>query len=114
MTDLIADVGSGGVRLGSVKTPKLHLETGSGGSDVELLMAPDDVSIEAGSGGVTLRVPASTGATVDIETGSGGIDSDFEVRLSKFERHALHGTIGSGKGRIRIESGSGTIRLIKI
>ncbi|MEO8335004.1 MAG: DUF4097 family beta strand repeat-containing protein [bacterium] len=113
VTELVADVGSGGVRLSGVKTPKLHLETGSGGSDVELLSAPDDVSIEAGSGGVTLRMPATTNATVDIETGSGGIDTDFEVKMSRIERRALRGTIGSGKGRIKIESGSGTVRLMK-
>jgi hypothetical protein len=113
VTELVADVGSGGVRLSGVKTPKLHLETGSGGSDVELLSSPDDVSIEAGSGGVTLRMPASTNAMVDIETGSGGIDTDFEVKMSRVERRALRGTIGSGKGRIKIESGSGTVRLMK-
>lgn len=113
VTELVADVGSGGVRLSGVKTPKLHLETGSGGSDVELVSSPDDVSIEAGSGGVTLRMPAATNATVDIETGSGGIDTDFEVKMSRIERRALRGTIGSGKGRIKIESGSGTVRLMK-
>lgn len=113
VTELAADVGSGGVRLSAVKTPKLHLETGSGGSDVELLSQPDDVSIEAGSGGVTLRMPASSSAVVDIETGSGGIETDFDVKLSRVERRALHGTIGTGKGRIRIESGSGNVRLIK-
>jgi lia operon protein LiaG len=113
VTELVADVGSGGVRLSGVKTPKLHLETGSGGSDVELLAQPDDVSIEAGSGGVTLRMPAAASASVDIETGSGGIDTDFEVKLSRIEKRALRGTIGTGKGRIRIESGSGNVRLMK-
>jgi lia operon protein LiaG len=113
VTELVADVGSGGVRLSGVKTPKLHLETGSGGSEVELLSQPDDVSIEAGSGGVTLRMPAATNASVDIETGSGGIDTDFEVKLSRIEKRALRGTIGTGTGRIRIESGSGNVRLMK-
>ena len=113
VSELVADVGSGGVRLSGVKTPKLHLETGSGGSDVELLSEPDDVSIEAGSRGVTLRMPATTNASVDIETGSGGIDTDFEVKMSRIERRALRGTIGSGKARIRIESGSGNVRLMK-
>ena len=113
VSELVADVGSGGVRLSGVKTPKLHLETGSGGSDVELLSEPDDVSIEAGSGGVTLRMPATTNASVDIEAGSGGIDTDFEVKMSRIERRALRGTIGSGKARIRIESGSGNVRLMK-
>ncbi|MEP6620627.1 MAG: DUF4097 family beta strand repeat-containing protein [bacterium] len=113
VTELTADVGSGGVRLAGVKTPRLHLETGSGSTDVELLSQVDDVSIEAGSGGVTLRLPSALSAAVDIQTGSGGIDTDFEVKMSRVERRALRGTIGGGKGRIRIESGSGSVRLIR-
>jgi lia operon protein LiaG len=113
VTELVADVGSGGLRLGAVKTPKLHLETGSGGSDVELISAVDDVHIETGSGGVTLRIPSSTGAMFDIETGSGGIDTDFDVKVARVERRALHGTVGDGRGRIHIEAGSGTVRVIK-
>jgi hypothetical protein len=113
MREIVADVGSGGVRLAGVKTQKLHLETGSGGSDVELLTPPDDVQVEAGSGGVTLRLPAALNATLDIETGSGAIDTDFEVKVSRLERRALRGTVGDGHGRIRIESGSGNVRLLK-
>jgi hypothetical protein len=113
VTELTADVGSGGIRLAAVKTPRLHLETGSGGSDVELLSPVDDVHIEAGSGGVTLRMPAGTGATFDIETGSGGIDTDFEVKVNRMERRALHGTVGDGRSRIKIEAGSGTVRVLK-
>jgi DUF4097 and DUF4098 domain-containing protein YvlB len=113
MREIVAEVGSGGVRLAGVKTQKLHLETGSGGSDVELLTPVDDVTIEAGSGGVTLRLPPALNATLDIETGSGGIDTDFEVKVSRMERHALRGTVGDGRGRIRIESGSGNVRLLR-
>lgn len=111
--ELTADVGSVGVRLSAVKTPRVHLETGSGGSDIELLGPVEDIQVEAGSGGVTLRLPASLGATVDVETGSGGIDSDFEVKVSRMERHALHGTVGDGRARVKIEAGSGTVRLLK-
>jgi hypothetical protein len=62
---------------------------------------------------VTLRLPAATGARVDVETGSGGIDTDFEVHVARMERRALHGTIGDGHGRIRVEAGSGMVRLLK-
>jgi lia operon protein LiaG len=113
-TELTADVGSGGLRLSAVKTPRLHLEAGSGGSEVELLSPIEDVSVEAGSGGVTLRLPASTGASFDIETGSGSIDTDFEVKVQRMERHgSLRGTVGDGRGRVRVEAGSGTVRILK-
>lgn len=110
---LTAEVGSGGVRLASVRAPRVRLETGSGGSDIELLGTIADVSVEAGSGGVTLRLPPATGAAVDIETGSGGIVTDFDVRVQRMERRALRGTMGDGSGRIRVEAGSGTVRLLR-
>ena len=113
VTELVAEVGSGGLRLSGVKTNRLRAEAGSGGSDVELLAAAPDVAMEGGSGGVTLRLPESTSAAVDIEASSGSIQSDFEVKTARLERRELHGTIGSGTGRIRIESGSGTVRLVK-
>ena len=113
VTELEAEVGSGGVRLSGVKTPRLRVETGSGGTDIELLAPVQDVEIDAGSGGVTLRLPAGLGATFDVETGSGGIDTDFEVRVQRMERRALRGTVGDGRARVKIEAGSGTVRLLK-
>ena len=113
VTELVVEAGSGGVRLSGVKAGRLRVETGSGGSDVQLLAAVTDVAMEAGSGGVTLRLPENTSAAVDIEASSGSIQSDFEVRTARLERRELHGTIGSGEGKIRIESGSGTVRLVK-
>ena len=111
--ELEVEVGSGGVQLSRVNASRFRLEAGSGGSDVELLGAPQDVFVESGSGGITLRMPANVGADVDIESSSGGIQSEFEVRATRFERGELKGTIGSGGGRIRIESGSGRVRLLK-
>ncbi|MEO6529143.1 MAG: DUF4097 family beta strand repeat-containing protein, partial [Gemmatimonadaceae bacterium] len=113
VTELEAETGSGGIKLTGVKTNRLRVETGSGGSDVELLTATRDVEIETGSGGVTLRMPPSTSAAVDIETGSGGIETDFEVQQTRIERHAVRGKIGSGSGRIKIEAGSGRVHLVK-
>lgn len=111
--ELAADVGSGGIRLGRVRATNLSIDTGSGGAELELLSNIEEMKIESGSGGVTLRVPASLDAEVDIETGSGGIDTDLPVKVTKWERRHLIGTIGNGRGRIHIESGSGAVRLIK-
>ena len=113
VSELSADVGSGGVRLAGVRTPTLRLDAGSGRSEIELLAPVDAVTIESGSGGVTLRLPASLDATLDVETGSGGIDTDFEVVVQRKERGTLRGTVGKGRGRIRIEAGSGAVRLLR-
>jgi lia operon protein LiaG len=110
---LKADVGSGGMRLSRVKASIVKVDAGSGGIDVDLASTVDEMIVDAGSGGVTVRLPATQGADVDIETGSGGIESDFAVQTTRFGRNHLRGQIGNGRGRIRIESGSGRVRLIK-
>lgn len=110
---LSADVGSGGVRLMRVKAPRVEVDAGSGTTELELLGNVEELKVDAGSGGVTVRLPASVGAEVDVETGSGGIDTDFDVKLTRFERRHMVGRIGDGRGRIRIESGSGSVRLLK-
>lgn len=110
---LSADVGSGGIRLSGVKASRVSLDTGSGGTDVELLTDVEDVNVDAGSGAVSLRLPAAAGAEVEIETGSGGIETDFPIEVSRWERNYLRGKLGDGKGRIRIDSGSGRVRLLR-
>ena len=110
---LKGDVGSGGMRLTRVKAAHVNLDAGSGGIDLDLASTFDELYVDGGSGGVTVRMPATQGADVDIETGSGGIESDFAVQTTRFGRQRLRGQIGDGKGRIRIESGSGRVRLLK-
>jgi lia operon protein LiaG len=110
---LSADVGSGGIRLSGVKASRVSLDTGSGGTDLELLTDVDDINVDAGSGPVSLRLPAGAGAEVEIETGSGGIETDFPIQVSRWERNYLRGRLGDGKGRIRIDSGSGRVRLLR-
>ncbi len=110
---LKVDIGSGGLRLDRVKAPDVSVDAGSGGIDLSFLSVVENLVAEAGSGGVTLRLPASQGGDIDIETGSGGIQTDFAVTTQRFERSHIRGRIGEGHARIRIEAGSGTIRLLK-
>jgi DUF4097 and DUF4098 domain-containing protein YvlB len=113
VADLKADVGSGGVRLDRVRATQVAVDAGSGSTELELLSTVDRMKVEAGSGGVTIHLPASQSANVDIETGSGGIDTDFDVQITRFERRHMIGRIGDGRGQIHIESGSGSVRLLK-
>ena len=110
---LKVDVGSGGIVLDRVASTRVAVDAGSGRTDLSFTQPIEDLSVDAGSGGVTVRLPAAQGAEVDIETGSGGIDSDFAVQTTRLSRDHLRGQIGDGKGRIKIESGSGSVRLVK-
>ena len=62
---------------------------------------------------ITVRAPAGLGATVDIETGSGGIDLDFPLEVRSVRRDEVHGTIGDGRGQIRIDTGSGSVKILR-
>ena len=65
------------------------------------------MNVETGSGDVTLKVPPTLGAEVDIETSSGDIETDFEVAVTRHARDHMTGRIGEGGGRSRSRRGRG-------
>jgi hypothetical protein len=86
-----AHTGSGNIKAGGTAAGPWHIETGSG-----------SVEIWTGNGGISL----------DAESGSGGIHSDREIATQgSLERHHVTGKIGGGGPTIRIQTGSGTIRI---
>ena len=106
------DTGSGGVELLRVGSADVFVDTGSGSVEVEITTDIDRLEVDTGSGSVTVRMPADVGATVEVETGSGGIDVDLPLRIRSVRRDYLRGEIGDGRGRIVIDTGSGSIRLL--
>ncbi len=111
---LMIDTGSGDVTASSVRANDVKIDTGSGNVRLDLLADLRALDVDTGSGDVTINVPADLGAEVDIETGSGDIDlQNVTVRTTRLERDHLTGEIGDGKGRIRIETGSGGVRLVR-
>lgn len=113
-TRLMVDTGSGGITLDGVSAQTVSLDTGSGSIDLRLTHSPQSIDVDTGSGGVTLRAPGTLGARVEMETGSGSIESDFPITVTRHSRDHVSGTIGDGKGRITIETGSGSIRLVRL
>lgn len=107
------DTGSGRIRLASSAAPDVRLDTGSGSVEAHLTDDVDRLVVDTGSGSVTVRLPENLGAELDVETGSGGIEVDFPVMVTRRARDELHGAIGDGRGSIRIDTGSGGIRILK-
>lgn len=109
--ELRLDTGSGRVSLRDVKTRELALDSGSGSVEIDLSSDVDRMEVDAGSGSITIGVPPSLGAEVLIETGSGGIDVDVPITMTRSGRRSLEGRLGDGRGRMAIETGSGGVRI---
>ena len=112
--ELHVETGSGNITVTGAKANDLAFETGSGDVDVALTATFNGLSIETGSGNVTLRVPPTIGAEVDLDTGSGEFDlGGITIQVRRLEEDHITGTIGDGRGRLSIETGSGNVRLVK-
>lgn len=107
------DTGSGSIALRRSSAREVRLDTGSGSVEADLTADIDRLVVDTGSGSVTVRLPARLGARLAIETGSGGIHTDFPVMVTRRARDELHGEIGDGRGSIEIDTGSGSVRLLK-
>ena len=110
---LRVDTGSGRIDLERVDSDDILLDTGSGGVRLQLVSDLTDLDIDSGSGSVTVWLPELVGAEVHIETGSGGIEVDFPVQIRRYSRDQFEGSLGDGEGRIRIDTGSGRVRLAR-
>jgi len=108
---ILIDTGSGSIALERSSGRDVRLDTGSGSVTAELTSELERLLVDTGSGSVTLHLPADLSAELAIETGSGGIDVDFPLMMTRRARNELHGTIGDGRGRIVVDTGSGSVRI---
>ena len=105
-----AGTGSGTIRLQGV-TGGLFAETGSG--DIEVGGQPGDGwKLETGSGSVTLNTGHGSHFNLDASTGSGDVHSDPPLLThGSTDRHHITGEINGGGPTVRIETGSGDVRI---
>ena len=114
-TNVHLETGSGDIDATSTSGDELWFETGSGAVEVALVAPFSSVHIETGSGNVTLSVPPTIGAEVDLDTGSGDIDlGGLTLQVRRIEHDHVHGTLGDGKARVSVETGSGDVHLQKL
>jgi DUF4097 and DUF4098 domain-containing protein YvlB len=68
--------------------------------------------IDTGSGGIRLRLPPEVSAAFQADTGSGSISVDLDgVELGRKQRREARFTVGDGDSRVRLSTGSGSIRI---
>jgi DUF4097 and DUF4098 domain-containing protein YvlB len=108
--DVKAQTGSGGIKLRGV-TGGLYAETGSG--DIEVTGQPGTSwKLETGSGSITLDTGGRAKFSLDATTGSGSIHSDPPISThGSLERHHITGDVNGGGPIVRVETGSGDVRI---
>lgn len=107
--DVRTETGSGGIELHDIHGA-LRAHTGSGSIKVEGTPS-GPWQLETGSGGVEFW-SGNSAFTLDASTGSGGIHSDREMLTQGVAgKHHLTGKIDGGGPTVRIETGSGSIRI---
>ncbi|MEP6571214.1 MAG: DUF4097 family beta strand repeat-containing protein [Gemmatimonadota bacterium] len=109
--DLKVDTGSGTIELVGIQAPNINLDTGSGDITLDLISDIEGLKIDTGSGDVRLSVPENLGAELHIETDQNNIDIGFPIQLIRKDEDGIIAKVGDGRGSIRIETGSGEVRL---
>jgi hypothetical protein len=107
--DVNAETGSGNIELRNLHGG-LHAHTGSG--NIKAAGAPStDWRLETGSGNIDF---SSGGAafTLEAHTGSGSIHTDMEMLTQgSTDHHHVSGKINGGGPTVRMDTGSGDIRV---
>ncbi len=105
---------SAGTGSGSIELRNLHggLRAHTGAGSIKVAGAPAGPwRISTGSGSVEVWT-GNAGLTLDAGSGSGSVHSDREITTQgTLERHHLNGKIGGGGPLVKIETGSGSIRI---
>ena len=107
--------GNGRVNVSTSDGP-VEVHTGNGSIDVQMtqLKARDDMSFSTGSGSVRVKLPAGYNGELDASTGSGQIDSEFELKIQgRMDPRRVRATIGTGGPRLKMSSGSGRLEILK-
>ena len=107
--DVRAWTGSGNIELRNLRG-SLYAHTGSGNIKASGTPAAD-WKLETGSGNVELW-PGSAALTLEASTGSGNVHTDQEMLThGSSDHHHVSGKINGGGPTVRIETGSGDIRV---
>jgi hypothetical protein len=108
---LRVDTGSGSVRATALAVEEVAVDTGSGAVRLDIArLGPGGCRVDTGSGAIDLALPQDASAVVHAETGTGAIRyTSAEDNLSADDEVSFR--IGDGGPELRLETGSGEIRI---
>ncbi len=108
--DVKASTGSGGIELHGIDGA-INVSSGSGSVEVDGRQAGTWI-IDTGSGSIRVDLPDDAAFELDAESNSGSIVVDFPVTVQgKISKRHLRGEVRGGGDLLRIDSGSGGIKV---
>lgn len=113
---LLVDTGSGSVSAQAIDADSVSVDTGSGSVLLALeRLGTGHFDVDTGSGAITLLLPESASADFAADTGSGGIDLDLrDAQVLHREHDEIRFRLGSGSASVRLDAGSGGIRVARL
>jgi len=108
------DTGSGDVVARNITARRGVADTGSGSVDLAYTNGAviEDLLIDTGSGDAKIMLPTNPNVRLSLETGSG--ETTVQRAGAMYERRDSDGAVlrfGEGRGRIRIDTGSGDVTI---
>jgi hypothetical protein len=106
---------NGGIEVASSGTVEARTVNGSIKAATGSASWSGALDFQTVNGSITLTLPAGAGATVSAETVNGDVSSDFPlaVEAGRWGPKSVSGTIGSGGGRLNLETVNGGISIRK-
>lgn len=88
----------------------------SSSGDLDVMIIPvgeKEFILNTSSGNVKLHymTPQAYGFLLDVNTCTGSIRGDLDIRLDKITRQTLKGIVGSGKSKVIVETSSGNVEI---
>ncbi len=110
-----AESGDGHVRVRG-RLDMLTLHTGDGGIEADVLPGSKMNSswrVETGDGSVTLRLPSTFGADLELHTGDGSISMDLPAAAGVSGKHDkdMHARLNGGGSVFSVRTGDGSIHI---
>jgi hypothetical protein len=102
---------NGGVRGREISGP-IAASTTNGGVDLDLTKIGGDVKLECTNGGIHLRMPADSKATISASLSNGSIAvNGLSIDTTESSRRRLEGRLNGGGPRVEIQGTNGGISL---
>jgi predicted Ser/Thr protein kinase len=113
--DLLIKTEGGGITVETFAGPFVQGATEGGPITADFAASPkSDCALHTDGGGITVRLPATAMVTLDARSGGGRVKSDLPVQAEgATDESTLRGKMNGGGPSLKLETGSGNIRVLK-